>query len=97
MLQELSHPHEASEPSALSEDQEQTEADGIVADIFTIAHSAVFDSVHSSQARRSLADHLVEEAEDQHQLPMSEEEQLRLASAAFDEHRCVHTFQHFNF
>ena len=92
----MSHPHEGNEPSALSEDQEQTEADGIVADILTIAHSAVFDSVHSSQARRSLADHLVEEAEDQHQLPLSEEEQLRVASAAFDEHRCARPTQHCN-
>lgn len=46
----------------------------------------MFDSVHSRQARRSLADHLVEEAADW-QAPLSEEEQLKIASAAFDEHR----------
>ena len=68
--------------------QSDTDADAIVADILTIAHSPVFDSVHSRHARRSLADHLVEEAEDW-QVPLSEEERLRVASAAFDEHRCV--------
>lgn len=57
-----------------------------MADILTIARSPVFDSVHSRQARRSLADHLVEEAADW-QAPLSEEEQLKIASAAFDEHR----------
>ncbi|DBA91680.1 TPA: hypothetical protein ACH3X1_003280 [Trebouxia sp. C0004] len=75
----LTHPDE-------QESQSDTDSDAIVADILTIAHSPVFDSVHSRHARRSLADHLVEEAEDW-QVPLSEEERLRMASAAFDEHR----------
>ncbi len=79
--QVLTHPDE-------QEIQSDSDADAIVADILTIAHSPVFDSVHSRHARRSLADHLVEEAEDW-QVPVSEEERLRIASAAFDEHRWV--------
>jgi len=79
--QVLTHPDE-------QEVHSDADADAIVADILTIAHSPVFDSVHSRHARRSLADHLVEEAEDW-QVPVSEEERLRVASAAFDEHRCV--------
>ncbi len=79
--QVLTHPDE-------QEVHSDADADAIVADILTIAHSPVFDSVHSRHTRRSLADHLVEEAEDW-QVPVSEEERLRIASAAFDEHRCV--------
>ena len=73
-------------PEATSEQQEESEADAIVADILTIARSPVFDSLHSRAARRSLADHMAEEAEDWH-VPVSEEQQLRIASAAFDEQR----------
>ena len=80
------HPDESDEASTLAQEQEQSESESTVADILTIAHSPVFDSVHSRQARRSLADHLVEEAEDW-QVPLTEEEQLMVASAAFDEHR----------
>ncbi|DBA93258.1 TPA: hypothetical protein ACH3X2_003549 [Trebouxia sp. C0005] len=75
----LTHPDE-------QEVHSDADADAIVADILTIAHSPVFDTVHSRHARRSLADHLNKEAEDW-QVPVSEEEQLRIASAAFDEHR----------
>lgn len=81
--QGLSHPGD--QPEALSE-EEYSETDAVVADILTIARSPVFDSVHSRAARRSLADHLVDEAEHWEQ-PQTEEEQMRVASAAFDEHR----------
>lgn len=83
--QGLSHPGDQPEPLA-EEEEEYTDADAVVADILTIARSPVFDSVHSRAARRSLADHLVEEAE-HWEVPQTEEEQLRIASAAFDEHR----------
>lgn len=67
-------------------EEEYSDADAVVADILTIARSPVFDSVHSRAARRSLADHLVEEAE-HWEVPQTEEERLRVASAAFHEHR----------
>ncbi len=86
--QELSHPHEEEGEQSGVTEQEPDESDAIVADILTIAQSPVFGSVHSRQARRSLADHLVEEAEDWH-APLTEEERMQIASAAFDEHRWV--------
>lgn len=73
-------------PEDLPDEEAYTDADAVVADILTIARSPVFDSVHSRAARRSLADHLVEEAE-HWEVPQTEEERLRVASAAFDEHR----------
>lgn len=82
-LQGLSHPGDQPEAPA---EEECTEADDVVADILTIARSPVFDGVHSRAARRSLADHLVEEAE-HWEVPQTEEEQMMVASAAFDEHR----------
>ena len=86
----MSYPQDDEEDrlGATGEEEEQVGADSIVAGILTIARSPVFDSVHSREARRSLADHLVEEAEDW-QAPLSEEERSRIASAAFDEHRLV--------
>ena len=76
-------PHPGDQPEALAEEEY---ADAVVADILTIARSPVFDSMHSRAARRSLADHLVEEAEHWDK-PQTEEDQMRVASAAFDEHR----------
>ena len=71
------------------EEEEYSDADAVVADILTIARSPIFDNVHSRQARRSLADHLVEEAE-HGELPQNEEEQMQIATAAFNEHRSDH-------
>ena len=79
----MSHPGD--QPEVLAE-EEYADAEAVVADILTIARSPVFDSVHSRAARRSLADHLVEEAEHWEQ-PQTEEERMGIASAAFDKHR----------
>lgn len=62
----------------------------------------MFDTVYSRQARRTLADHLVDDfnTDDRQQLEdqqedaeadiyTTQEEEMRVASAAFDELRCV--------
>ena len=82
--QGLVHPQE--DQSDPPEEEEYRHEDAIVADILAIARSPVFDSVHSREARRSLADHLVAEAE-HWEVPQTEEERMQVATAAFDEHR----------
>lgn len=81
--------HSGDQPEAAAEaEYTDADADAVVADILTIARSPVFDSVHSRAAHRSLADHLVEEAE-HWEVPQTEEEERMVASAAFDNHRSV--------
>ena len=90
-----------------SPDEPLTAEESAVADILTIARSPVFDTVYSRQARRSLADHLIEDVnhddswQQQHAQQaqhagqthaveyLTEEEEMRVASAAFDELRCM--------
>lgn len=76
----------------MEEEEGYSDEESIVADILTIAQSPVFDSVHSRQARRSLADHLVNKAE-HGEVHLSEEEQMQVATAAFNEHRSAHKQQ----
>lgn len=94
----LTHPDAADEEEqqhAKAYEQQPDAEASIVADILTIARSQVFDNVHSRQARRSLADHLVDEANEegwsqqQRQAleDMTEEEEMRLACATYDQQR----------
>lgn len=104
-MQSLTHPHysdtqDASDAARDDSQQQQLSAEeSAIADILTIARSPVFDSVYSRQARRSLADHLVDEHNDHDEEEQAgqshlvgyatEEEEMRVASAAFDELRCA--------
>lgn len=103
-VQSMAGPLEQDQGLANSPDQQLTAEASAVADILTIARSPVFDTVYSRQARRSLADHLIDDLNDddtqqQQQAQhagqahaveyMTEEEEMRVASAAFDELRCI--------
>ena len=102
-VQSLTHPHDSDTQDALDaarndgQQQQMSAEESAIADILTIARSPVFDSVYSRQARRSLADHLVdgfnddeEQAGQSHLVGYAtEEEEMRVASAVFDELRCA--------